>query len=110
MIKNDIKPVETENDIRVRIIAEKLSVPYRNVLNTIELLDEGCTIPFISRYRKERTGSLDEVKITAISDMTEQLREIEKRKATILKSISTQGLMTTELKENIESCWNENEL
>ncbi len=110
MIKNDIKPVETENDIRVRIIAEKLSVPYRNVLNTIELLDEGCTIPFISRYRKERTGSLDEVKITAISDMTEQLREIEKRKATILKSISTQGLMTTELKEKIESCWNENEL
>ena len=62
--------------------------------NTLKLLDEGCTIPFISRYRKERTGGLDEVQITAISNRLEQLQEIAKRKDTVVKTITELGKMT----------------
>ena len=73
--------------------------------NTLKLLDEGCTIPFISRYRKERTGGLDEVQITAISNRLEQLQEIAKRKATIVKTITELGKMTPELQKRIDDCW-----
>ena len=72
----------------IKHISEKLQLPMRNVQNTIELLDEGCTIPFIARYRKERTGSLDEVKIATISEMAAKWREMEKRKETIRKTIT----------------------
>ena len=73
--------------------------------NTLKLLDEGCTIPFISRYRKERTGGLDEVQITAISNRLEQLQEIAKRKDTVVKTITEQGKMTPELQKRIDDCW-----
>ena len=73
--------------------------------NTLKLLDEGCTIPFISRYRKERTGGLDEVQITAISNRLEQLQEIAKRKDTVVKTITELGKMTPELQKRIDECW-----
>ena len=73
--------------------------------NTLKLLDEGCTIPFISRYRKERTGGLDEVQITAISNRLEQLQEIAKRKDTVVKTITELGKMTPELQKRIDNCW-----
>ena len=73
--------------------------------NTLKLLDEGCTIPFISRYRKERTGGLDEVQITSISNRLEQLQEIAKRKETIIKTITEQQKMTPELQKRIDDCW-----
>ena len=73
--------------------------------NTLKLLDEGCTIPFISRYRKERTGGLDEVQIAAISNRLEQLQEIAKRKDTITKTIREQEKMTPELQKRIDDCW-----
>ena len=73
--------------------------------NTLKLLDEGCTIPFISRYRKERTGGLDEVQITSISNRLEQLQEIAKRKDTVVKTITEQGKMTPDLQKRIDDCW-----
>ena len=75
------------------------------VENTLKLLDEGCTIPFISRYRKERTGGLDEVQITAISDRAERLQEIAKRKDTIVKTIKELGKMTVDMQKRIDNCW-----
>ena len=71
-------------------IANALSISEHQVEATLKLLDEGCTIPFIARYRKERTGNLDEVQITRISELNAQLKELEKRKATILKTIAEQ--------------------
>ena len=85
-------------------IAEELQLPLRSVENTLSLLDEGCTIPFIARYRKERTGTLDEVQIAAISDLNEKLTELEKRKKTIIKTISEQGKLTPELEKRIAEC------
>ena len=90
----------------IKHISESLQLPMRNVENTIELLDEGCTIPFIARYRKERTGSLDEVQIAAISEMADKWREMEKRKETIIKTITEQGNMTPELEKRIAECDN----
>ena len=69
------------------------------------LLDEGCTIPFIARYRKERTGGLDEVKIAAVNDQYERLKEIQKRKETIVKTINDLGKMTPELEKRIGDTW-----
>lgn len=69
------------------IIAKELNVKVKQVENTIELLDDGATVPFISRYRKERTGGLDEVFITQIRDRIEQLIELDKRRDAILKSL-----------------------
>ena len=77
-----------------RLISTELHLSEHAVENTLKLLDEGCTIPFISRYRKERTGGLDEVQIAAISDRAEQLKELAKRKETIIKTINEQGKMT----------------
>ena len=81
----------------IKHLSEKLQLSERSIQNTIELLDEGCTIPFIARYRKERTGSLDEVQIASISEMADKWREMEKRKDTIRKTITEQGKMTPEL-------------
>ena len=91
--------------IFTQLISNELHLPEPGVENTLKLLDEGCTIPFISRYRKERTGGLDEVQITAIANRLEQLQEIAKRKATIVKTISEQGKMTPELQKRIDDCW-----
>lgn len=90
----------------IKHISTSLQLPIRNVQNTIELLDDGCTIPFIARYRKERTGSLDEVQIASISEMAEKWREMEKRKETIRKTITEQGKMTPELERRIDECDN----
>ena len=86
------------------IISGITGIPVRQVKNTIELLEEGATIPFISRYRKEHTGSLDEVKITEIRDELNKLKELQKRQRYILKTIEEQGKLTDELKERIEKC------
>ncbi|MBN1185970.1 MAG: RNA-binding transcriptional accessory protein [Bacteroidales bacterium] len=94
----------------IEIIAKSTNISEQQVKNTIKLLDEGATIPFISRYRKEMTGSLDEVQVTDISDGYKRLQEIEKRKATILKSIEEQGLLTEELKKQIENTYDSTEL
>ncbi|MCX2744445.1 Tex family protein [Mangrovivirga sp. M17] len=83
-------------------IASELNLPIKGVTATVELLEEGATIPFISRYRKERTGSLDEVNISSISDRLTQLKELDKRRETVLKSIDDQGKLTPELKKAIE--------
>ncbi len=85
----------------VKIIAGELKLAASGVQNTLQLLDEGATVPFISRYRKEMTGSLDEVEIAAIKERYEKLQEIEKRKETILKTIAEQDLLTDELKAKI---------
>ncbi len=91
--------------IFTRLISTELHLQEHAVENTLKLLDEGCTIPFISRYRKERTGGLDEVQITAISNRLEQLQEIAKRKDTVVKTITEQGKMTPELEKRISDCW-----
>ncbi len=91
--------------IFTQLISSELHLPEHGVENTLKLLDEGCTIPFISRYRKERTGGLDEVQITAISNRLEQLQEIAKRKKTIVKTITEQQKMTSELQKRIDDCW-----
>ena len=91
--------------IFTQLIASELHLSEHAVENTLKLLDEGCTIPFISRYRKERTGGLDEVQITAISDRKERLKEIAKRKDTIVKTITEQQKMTPELQKRIDDSW-----
>ena len=91
--------------IFTQLISSELHLQEHAVENTLKLLDEGCTIPFISRYRKERTGGLDEVQITAISDRAERLKEIAKRKDTIVKTITEQQKMTPELERRISDCW-----
>ena len=99
-------------DIKVfaPLIAKALTLKEQAVANTLALLDEGCTIPFISRYRKERTGGLDEVQITAISNHFERLKETAKRKETVVKTITEQGKMTATLQQRIDDCWNATEL
>ena len=92
------------------IIAKKLNLNGRYVENTLQLLEEGCTIPFISRYRKERTGNMDEVQIAAISEANDKLKDIDKRKETVVKTITEQGKMTDELQRRIDDCWDANEL
>lgn len=92
------------------IISERLGIGASQVDATLGLLDEGCTIPFISRYRKEATGNLDEVQVAAISDLDGKLKELQKRKDTILKTIEAQGKLTDELRQRINTCWNATEL
>ena len=98
------------NNIFAKLIAQDLGLSIEAVGNTLTLLDEGCTIPFISRYRKERTGGLDEVQIAAISDMSQRLQDMAKRKETIVKTITEQEKMTPELQKRIDDCWDSTEL
>lgn len=86
-------------------ISKVLNLPQRGVENTLQLLGSGCTIPFISRYRKELTGGLDEVQIAGISELCGRLSDMAKRKETITKTIEEQGKMTPELSKRIEECW-----
>ena len=101
---------EPEGAVRVAYISHSLSLSHKSVLAVLTLLDEGCTIPFISRYRKERTGNLDEVQITNISDLYNRLKELGKRKETILKTIREQEKLTAELEAKIWSCLDSTEL
>jgi len=84
-------------------IASVLNVRESQVKNTLRLLSEGSTVPFISRYRKEVTGNLDEVQIQRIKDLWEELQELEKRRSFILLQIQEQGKLTPDLKQAIES-------
>ena len=99
-----------EKNIFAQLIAQQLNLQERAVNNTLALLDEGCTIPFISRYRKERTGGLDEVQIAAISTQYERFKEIQKRKETVLKTIADLDKLTPELEKRITDCWDATEL
>ena len=92
------------------IISERLHIPTSQVDATLDLLAAGCTIPFISRYRKEATGNLDEVQIAAISNLNERLNELQKRKETILKTIEAQGKLTDELQRRITASWDATEI
>ena len=91
-------------------ISHSLSLPLQSVSAVLTLLNEGCTIPFISRYRKERTGGLDEVQITDISELYDRLKELGKRKETILKTIHEQEKLTPELEARIRACMDSTEL
>lgn len=93
-----------------QLISKELNISLKSVQNTIALLNEGATIPFISRYRKEVTGALDEVQIADIKSLNDKFIELEKRKQTILSSIEEQDKLTPELKERIENCWDAIEL
>src|SRR5215831_12924139 len=91
-------------------IAQTLQISMKNLVAVIELLDEGSTVPFIARYRKEATGNLDEVKIRAIEERLAYLRDLMARKETILASIQEQGKLTDELKSRIERTLDKSEL
>lgn len=93
-----------------RSIAKTLGLPEKQVSNTLELLDSGATVPFVARYRKEATGSLDEVQISQIRELKERLVEIDKRRASIMDSIEEQEKMTPELKKKLEAATTLNEL
>ncbi len=93
-----------------QMIATAFQIEGRRVANTLELLAGGATIPFISRYRKEATGGLDEVQIEQIKQMHERLSEVAKRKETILSTIDEQGKLTPELRRRIEASWDATEL
>jgi uncharacterized protein len=88
------------------IISSKLNLQEKNVVSVIKLLEEGATIPFISRYRKEMTGSMDEEQVGFVKEELARLKELDKRKETILKTIDEQGLLSPELKKRIEDCDN----
>jgi len=93
-----------------KLISLTLNIRESQIEKTVKLLDEGATIPFISRYRKEATGGLDEVQIAAIKEQHDKYTEMEKRKVTILKSIEEQEKLTPELRSRIENCWSTTEL
>ncbi len=87
------------------LISKQLNLPLKSVIHTVQLLEEGATIPFISRYRKEATGEMDEVQIADIKEINEKLLELEKRKNFVLKTISEQEKLTPELESKITGCW-----
>jgi uncharacterized protein len=93
-----------------KMISGLLGIPERQISSTLRLLDEGATIPFISRYRKEVTGGLDEVQIEQIKEQHDKLCDIAKRKETILSTITEQGKLTAELEKRINDTWNPTEL
>ena len=94
----------------IQLIARRLNLREKQVEQTIALLDEGATIPFISRYRKEATGGLDEVAVAAVAEQHRQLDELEHRKAFVLETIEAQGALTDELRARITACWDATEI
>lgn len=95
---------ETQSTIHCSDIARELSLPHKQVLATIELLEAGNTIPFIARYRKEVTGGLDEIELRAIEDALEKAIALAARKLTVLKTIAEQGLLTDTLRDQLQAC------
>ena len=93
-----------------KLISSRIGVAATQVAATIALLNENATIPFIARYRKERTGSLDEVQISQVADEYHRFLELDDRKATILKTIEEQGKLTSELRQRIDQSWDATEL
>ena len=98
------------NDSTATQLSNELAIPEKGVAAVLKLLDEGNTIPFISRYRKEMTGSLDEVKVREIKERSEYLSALMDRRKAILDSIDSQGKLTDELKEKITTCRSKSEL
>ena len=94
----------------IQLIAQRLNLREKQVEQTIALLDEGATIPFISRYRKEATGGLDEVAVAAVAEQHRQLDELEHRKAFVLETIEAPGALTDELRARITACWDATEI
>lgn len=94
----------------IQLIAQRLNLREKQVEQTIALLDEGATIPFISRYRKEATGGLDEVAVADVAEQHRQLDELEHRKAFVLETIEAQGALTDELRARIMACWDATEI
>lgn len=92
----------------IKLISDAAGVALSQVKNTIKLIDDGATVPFISRYRKEATGNLDEVKVAQIKELYSRYTELIARKQTILKNINERGALTEELKHKIENCWEPN--
>lgn len=92
------------------LISQSLNIRQEQAAAVIELLDAGATIPFISRYRKEATGNLNEVQVAAVSDLYEKLKELQKRKETILKTIESQGKLTDDLRSRIDNSWDATEI
>ena len=86
----------------INIIAKEFGLVLRNVKNTVNLLEEGATVPFISRYRKEMTGSMDEVTIAAIAERVAELKEIAKRREYVISVIESQNALTDELRQRLE--------
>lgn len=93
-----------------QIISRQLQIPLSKVQGTVRLLREGATIPFISRYRKEATGSLDEVQVGAVKELLDRFTELEARRQTVLTTIEAQGRLTPELRKRIAECWDAVEL
>src|SRR6266403_190409 len=91
-------------------IAQQINVPLKSLVATIELLDEGSTVPFIARYRKEATGNLDEVQIRDIEEKLAYFRELEERRETVLASILEQGKLTDDLRARIDATFDKSEL
>src|SRR5438093_8534573 len=91
-------------------ISKEVGAPVSRVETTLKLLEEGATVPFIARYRKEATGNLDELKVRDIDESRQYYKDLENRRATILASIEKQGKLTDELKAKILACYNRNEL
>src|ERR1700704_4987019 len=96
-------------DILVHI-AQTLGITLKSLIATIELLDEGGTVPFVARYRKEATGNLDEVQIRAIEEKLAYFRELEDRRGTILRTIEEQGKLTDDLRARILATLEKSEL
>lgn len=94
----------------ISVIASRLGIPTRFVANTVELLEGGATVPFISRYRKESTGAMDELKVESVLDMLLELKELQKRKAYILDTIEGQGKLTDSLRDKIAASWTPSEV
>ncbi len=94
----------------IKQLTQSTSFSFHQVRNVVRLIDEGATIPFMSRYRKEATGGMDEVQLADLREQYDKLCELIKRKATVLKSIEEQEKLTPELRQRIEECWNANEL
>lgn len=101
---------DNSRNIFVTLIAQALQAGARQIEQTLALLDGGATIPFISRYRKEATGGMDEVQVEEIKNRYERLQETSKRKSTILSSIEEQGKLTDDLRNRIENSWDATEL
>ncbi|NLF81504.1 MAG: RNA-binding transcriptional accessory protein, partial [Bacteroidales bacterium] len=98
------------NKKHIELIARELNIREWQVEHAVTLMQDGATIPFVSRYRKEATGSLDEVQLAAVKTLWNNYSELEKRKAAILKSIQEQDKLTPQLKKEIEQCWQMNRL
>ena len=94
----------------IKLLSASCQLSSRQTLNALKLFEEGATIPFISRYRKEATGGMDEVQLADLKEQYDKLCELAKRKATVLKSIEEQDKLTPELQKRIEECWNSSEL